>query len=619
MPSNDSGPKFLSPHEVPTIPGTEGWEKLYPYYYQFSKDDPERAAFEESQLWYYDGLHYPEPHYPFDLIWDEAWFLSLSQNNTRTFLVPPALGIAHRIVNGYVYISPIGVDDPAEIEKRAPVFMERAGHYYQNWNALYEEWKVRMNQLHEELAAVTFEPLPDVEDASLVFDNPDGTGSGYALLTKYDELINMGLRVWQYHFQFLNLGYAAYVTFINTANTIFPDIPISTLTKMVSGIDVVMYRPDAELIRLARLAIDTGLDTVFETQQGAEAVMSTMATSDAGKTWLEELEKARYPWFYISTGTGWYHHHYSWNDNLDVPFSSIAMHIEAIKAGKQVGRPTEKLKAEADALIAEYRSLIDNDEDRESFDQTLAISQTVFPYVEDHLFYVEHWFHSVFWTKVRQVGALLADAGFFEDKEDVWLLKRGEIRDALWDHVTSWATGIIARGPSYWKKEVEWRRGVLQKFQEWTPPPALGAVPEVVTEPFTIVLWGVTTSTLKNWLSGMEAQSGAESNVLPGAPGSSGIVEGKARVIKSADELDQLREGEILVATTTSPSWAPAFTKIVGAVTDVGGAMCHAAIVCREYGLPTVVGTGRGTTTIKTGDLVRIDGDEGLVTILSRA
>jgi pyruvate,water dikinase len=140
-----------------------------------------------------------------------------------------------------------------------------------------------------------------------------------------------------------------------------------------------------------------------------------------------------------------------------------------------------------------------------------------------------------------------------------------------------------------------------------------------VTEPFSIMLWGVTTGTLKNWLSGMEAATGVAADQLKGAPGSSGVVEGKARVIKSADELEQLKEGEILVATTTSPSWAPAFTKIAGAVTDVGGAMCHAAIVCREYGLPTVVGTGRGTSVIKTGDVIRIDGDEGTVTIVARA
>jgi pyruvate,water dikinase len=295
------------------------------------------------------------------------------------------------------------------------------------------------------------------------------------------------------------------------------------------------------------------------------------------------------------------------------------MHIQAIKAGKQVGRPTEKLIEESKNLIEEYRSLIDNDEDRASFDQTLAISQRVFPYVEDHLFYVEHWFHSLFWNKVRQVADILVAADFFDDREDIWLLKRGEIRDALWDHVTSWATGTIARGPSYWRKEIEWRKGVMQKFQEWTPPPALGTPPDVVTEPFSIVLWGVTTSVLKNWLKGVEAAASGGSDELMGAPGSSGVVQGPARVIKSADELDQLQDGEILVATTTSPSWAPAFTKIVGAITDVGGAMCHAAIVCREYGLPTVVGTGRATSTIKTGDVVRIDGDEGVVTIVQRA
>lgn len=609
---------FMSPHDVPAIPGTEGWERLYPYHYQFSKDDPERAAFEESQLWFYDGLHYPEPHYPFDLIWDEAWFLALSQNNTRTFLMPPALGIAHRIVNGYVYISPVGVPDPEEVGRRVPTFMKRAGYYYENWDRLYADWKTKMHQLLSELDAVTFESLPEMEDESVVFENK-GTGSGYDLLTKYDELINMGLKVWQYHFEFLNLGYAAYVTFANTCNQIFPDIPTSTLNKMVSGIDVVMYKPDSELIRLAKLAIDNGVDSILENNKSAAVVMDEMAKSNPGQHWLDELEKARYPWFYISTGTGWYHHHYSWNDNLDVPFASIAMHIEALKAGKQVGRPTEKLIEESRSIVEEYRSLIGSDADRESFDQTLAVAQRVFPYLEDHLFYVEHWFHSVFWTKVRQVSDILVEAGFFEEQDDIWYLKRGEIRDALWDHVTAWATGIIARGPSYWKKEIDWRKGVIKKFQEWVPPSALGTPPEVVTEPFTIMLWGVTSGTLKNWLSGMEAAAGGVSDELVGSPGSSGIVEGPARVIKSAEQLDELKDGEILVATTTSPSWAPAFTKIAGAVTDVGGAMCHAAIVCREYGLPTVVGTGRGTQAIKTGDIIRIDGDAGVVTIVKRA
>jgi pyruvate,water dikinase len=610
--------KFMDPHDVPTIPGTEGWERMYPYNYQFSTDDPKRKEHESNSLWYYDGLHYPEPHCPFDLMWDEAWYIALSQNNTRTFLVPPAKGIDHRIVNGYVFITPVPVTDPAEIEKRVPVFMKRAGYYYENWDSLYEHWKVKMLKNLEDLEAISFKDLPEVEDEAVVFENK-GFGSGYQLLKKYDELIDMGLLTWQYHFEFLNLCYAAFLTFTNTANSIFPNIPTSTMTKMVSGIDAMIFRPDAELIRLAKLAIENGVDDVMMKPLNADALVKAMEESVAGKHWLSELEKARYPWFYVSTGTGWYHHQGSWNDDLNVPFDSIRMHISAIKAGKQVGRPTEKLMAEREDITGEYRAMIETDEDRQAFDETLAIARRVFPYAEDHIFYVENWFHSVFWNKVREVADILSNAGFIEDREDIWYLKRGEIREALNDYVASWATGVIPRGPSYWPKEIAWRKGVMEKFREWSPPAALGVPPEVVTEPFTIMLWGVTTDVLKQWLKGVESSvSDAQSDELTGAPGSAGIAEGRARVIKRVSELAELQEGEILVATTTSPSWAPAFTRISGAITDVGGSMCHAAIICREYGLPTVVGTGKATSFIKTGDLIRIDGAKGTVKIIER-
>ena len=64
------------------------------------------------------------------------------------------------------------------------------------------------------------------------------------------------------------------------------------------------------------------------------------------------------------------------------------------------------------------------------------------------------------------------------------------------------------------------------------------------------------------------------------------MAEGPARVVKTVKEISDIREGEILVCTITSPAWAPIFSKIEAAVTDIGGVMSHAAIVCREYGLP---------------------------------
>ena len=101
--------KFPVPHDIKakTIPGTEGWERMYPYQYQFVTDDPVRNQYEKETFWFYDGLHYPEPLYPFDTIWDEAWFLALSQFNNRIFMVPPVRGVDHRMINGYPYISPV--------------------------------------------------------------------------------------------------------------------------------------------------------------------------------------------------------------------------------------------------------------------------------------------------------------------------------------------------------------------------------------------------------------------------------------------------------------------------------------------------------------------------------
>ena len=126
----------------------------------------------------------------------------------------------------------------------------------------------------------------------------------------------------------------------------------------------------------------------------------------------------------------------------------------------------------------------------------------------------------------------------------------------------------------------------------------------------TIMLWGVTTQRVQEW-----ARGAGGGNQLSGAPASPGTVEGPARVVKTVGQIADVREGEILVCSITSPARAPIFSKIRAAVTDIGGVMSHAAIVCREYGLPAVVGTA-ATTEIHTGQMIRVDGTSGLVTIL---
>jgi pyruvate,water dikinase len=606
--------KFPNPHDVKTIPGTEGWERMYPYQYQFVTDDPERKEYEEQTFWFYDGLHYPEPIYPFDTIWDEAWYLALSQYNNRIFQVPPVRGVDHRIINGYVYISPVPVKDPEEIGRRVPNFMERAGYYYKNWDELEAKWKIKMEATIQEVVDLHIPHLPDLEDISVVTD-AIGESKGYQLIKAYDDLINLGIKCWQYHFEFLNLGYAAYVFFLDFVQKQFPSIPQQRVTQMIAGVDVIMFRADDELKNLAKKAVELGLDQSIAFNQDWVKVEAALKSHPKGQEWLAALEVARYPWFYVSSGTGWSHTDKSWNDDLNIPMSGIATYIDKIKQGVNIERPLEKVRAERDRITAEYRDLIESDEDRKTFDDLLNTAKTVFPYVENHLFYVEHWFHSIFWNKIRQVAEIMKEHGMINEIDDIFLLRRDEIKQGLWDVVTAWATGVKPRGTKVWPPEIEWRKGVMQKFREWSAPPAIGTAPEVIQEPFTIVLWGVTNASLTDWSAVQDVSDPDSITELKGFAGSPGIVEGRARVCRSANEIRDLQEGEILVAPTTSPSWAPAFAKIKACVTDVGGIMSHAAIVCREYGMPAVVGTGHATKIIRTGMMLRIDGSSGIVTI----
>ncbi|CAK6473401.1 phosphoenolpyruvate synthase [Peribacillus castrilensis] len=102
---------------------------------------------------------------------------------------------------------------------------------------------------------------------------------------------------------------------------------------------------------------------------------------------------------------------------------------------------------------------------------------------------------------------------------------------------------------------------------------------------------------------------------IVGLPVSSGIIEGRARVILNMEDAD-LEDGDILVTTFTDPSWTPLFVSIKGLVTEVGGLMTHGAVIAREYGLPAVVGVVNATKLIKDGQRIRVNGTEGYIEIL---
>lgn len=601
--------RFPSPFEIATPPGAEGWERMYPYYLLFSD---ENRDWEEGMLWFQDGMHHPEVLYPFDTITHECWRVALGQYNTRVFSLP-AYGIEQRVLNGYLYICAVPVSDPNTIPARIEVFLKRAGEYYGNWNRYFDEWKVKMTGVIEDLKGLEVPHLPRLEPEHVVTQGL-GKTAGYDLLAAYHRLIDSLFLAWQYHFEMLNLGYAAYLNLFMFAKQAFPGIKEETLAQMVAGTDILFFRPDDELKKLARLALELGIADRLRAPGKPEDIVASLRNDPVGSKWVAALEAAKDPWFYYSNGAGFYHHHRSWIDDMTVPWSAMLGYLDKLERGENIERPKEEVLERRERLTAEYRDLLPTEEDRATFDQNIGLARTVAAYIEDHNFYVEHWYHTIFWNKVREFGDRLVEGDVLDDREDIFYLNRWEVGQALYDMVAGWASGAPNRTRRHWRTEVAERKRICSVLAEAGPPvPALGPVPDEITEPFTVLLWGVTTDRVKVWLGAGETTA---ENQIRGVPGSPGVAEGPARVVLTAAELDTVRDGEILVCPITAPSWGAVFGKIKAAVCDIGGIMSHAAIVCREYGLPAVVGTGTGTKRIRTGQRIRVDANAGLVTIL---
>ncbi len=578
-------------------------------YAPFTRFQPE----DDGKFWFYNATHFPEPLPAFDGISAEVAYTAIGANTARIFVFPATLGIEHRIVNGRVYLAANPVTDPEQIGRRLEVFQRRAGHYYENWDRLYGEWKQRVQAAIDEIESIEVPELGEFDDEEVV-TSARGYASNHFVRERFHRCVDLYSIVWNYHIEFVMLAFGAYVVFSEFLTKAFPEIPDQAIARMVAGIDVIMYRPDEELKRLARLAVELGVDDLLTDGADPKSVFQALGRrGEPGATWLAEWERSSIPWFHVSTGDGLYHHHRSWRDDPRVPFAGLSRYVAQVRAGDDLRRPTERLRDERDEVANRYRDLLGTDEERAAFDQMLGLCRTTFPYIEEHKFFCEHWFTTQFFAKMREFGQLLVRFGVLEDAEDVFQLQHYEIDQQLASVMLAWAAGSAPVGTDAVRALVAERRAMLEVLATWSPPAALGPVPEALEDPAVKLLWGITSETVRSWAEAADSSS----TQVKGLAASPGVVEGVARVLMSVNEIDHIQSGEILVCPVTSPSWGPVFGKIKAAVSDSGGMMSHAAIVAREYGMPAVVGTATATRQIKTGDRLRVDGDRGVVLVLS--
>ncbi|MDV4151335.1 phosphoenolpyruvate synthase [Clostridium sp. AL.422] len=176
----------------------------------------------------------------------------------------------------------------------------------------------------------------------------------------------------------------------------------------------------------------------------------------------------------------------------------------------------------------------------------------------------------------------LVQNNIIHDKEDIYYLTFEELHE-------------VVRTNKLDYKIINKRKDEYKLYEKLTPPRVITSDGEII--------------------SGQYKRGNIPEGAIMGLPVSSGVIEGRARVILNMEEAD-LEDGDILVTTFTDPSWTPLFVSIKGLITEVGGLMTHGAVIAREYGLPAVIGVENATKLIKDGQQIRVNGTEGYVEVI---
>ena len=418
---------------------------MYPYFSRFQPEDDQR-------FWFYNAMHFPEAVPAFDGITSEIPYTAIGANTARLFSLPDDDGDHTASSTGGSTSPPTRCSTRPTQGARFADFQERAGHYYGNWDKLYGEWQQRIEALIADIEAVEVPELGDLDPLEVITSGR-GFASNHLLRESFHRCIDLYSKMWHHHTEFLMLGYGAYVVFFEFCKQAFPEMGDQMVARMVAGMDVTMYRPDDELKKLAALAVELDLGDLFvEGGEPAKVLSALGERGEAGARWLAALEAAKDPWFNVSVGDGFYHHHLSWADDLTVPFAALPRYVEQIAAGQDLTRPTERLAEERDRIAhrvpraAEHRGRAWRPSTRCS-----ASAGWSSPTSRSHKFYCEHWFTTRFFQKIREFGSLLAKRGVLLDVRDVFHLRHIEVEDALADVSLAWASGGTELGARHWQ------------------------------------------------------------------------------------------------------------------------------------------------------------------------
>lgn len=537
----------------------------------FSKKD-------EENFWFLD-FHWPRGMTPMGYIWMEDGYNWGTQLAAETLPLPPGRGITTRMAGTHIYASSIPVTEPRHIAARGARLSRSLPPFLENFQ---EIWSGMRDELEGEWAH-----FRSVDLSSLSLEQ---LGDNLVQARAYHK------RAFEIHFQVMYPLLANFVGFYGQCVEFGID-PLDIGT-FLQGEDTKIMETDRALWDMTAKAKQAGLTDVFERTPAEELRATLSREGGPAGTWLRDFDDFLDVYGWRTEGScdialpSW----------IEDPTPALGM-IKTFMQQEVHDFDAARAAAlrERDEAVDRARSTLTAQE-QAIFDGGLASCRAAnFPWwQDDHNYYMDlkvslpmRWACQQI---AERVGADASDDMNFLFWPENLQLVRGE------------------KSYADFRTIIEARR---QYFDHWydrrlTMPKMLGNIPDTVDDPILIEVFCLNPQFLDTVKA---SASGTEMTSLSGVPAAKGKARGPARVLTDADELHRIQPGEILVCESTSPNWTPAFAKIAGCVCDGGGTLSHAAIVGREYGVPTVTAAVVATSMIRDGDIVEVDGTAGTVTI----
>ena len=405
-----------------------------------------------------------------------------------------------------------------------------------------------------------------------------------------DDLYEFFKRAWEIHFEVVMPRGSVGLVLEEAYKHLTGDTNTTYVYDLLEGVMNKSLETDQALWNLAKIAKGSPALSNCFASVAYEDLVTELQTSSEGRSFLLQLQDTleTFGWRIANS------HEFSEETWVENPEYALAVISEYIKKEFDFNQEFERVVAEREQKVSALLEKYPESKAKENFKQIHEWALAYWGVDEDHHFYIDAMLPAKARMVLLEIGALLVEAKAIKEEQDIFFLYLDELVE-------------LVNNPMDVTTKIVERKAEHAHHSKKTVPQSYGVPPEEEVAPVIERIFGTKV-----------AEVNEEEQSFKGYAASKGMHTGSVKIVRDQNDFSKVQKGDVLVCKTTLPPWTVLFSIAGAVITDAGGILSHAGTVAREYKLPAVLGTKVGTQMLQDGDVVRVDGTNGVVYLVNK-